>query len=154
MNNKFTSGFHRRINMLNKILLSLSLASLLFVPMMSQAATYYRWVDDNKVTHYTMDIPEGREYEIVKTIGGKGISPPPASHPSDKVTNSSTQTQPTASKPKKDPAVCEKARANLKTLQEHARIRQKNEYGEEVLLSEEEKDAEIQRAKKAVNTYC
>ena len=138
--------------MFNKTLLSLSLTSLLMIPMMTQAATYYRWVDDNKVTHYTMDIPEGREYEIVKTIGGKGVSPPPA--PSKKVTSNTKPVQTKENKPKKDPAVCEKARANLKTLQEHARIRQKNEYGEEVLLSEEEKEAEIQRAKEAVKTYC
>lgn len=141
--------------MLNKTLLSLSLASLLFTPMISQAATYYRWVDDNKVTHYTMDVPEGREYEVVKTIGGKDISPQPSASSSQQsaATNSRTP-QNDQTSIKKDKTICEQAKANLKMMQEHSRIRQKDEYGNETLLTEEQKEKEIQRAKEAVKTYC
>ncbi len=140
--------------MRNKTLLSLSLASLLFTSMISQAATYYRWVDDNKVTHYTMDIPEGREYEVVKTIGGKGISPQSSSSSSSKQQSTATNSSSSETSTKKDKTICEQAKANLKMMQEHSRIRQKDEYGNEILLSEEQKEKEIQRAKEAVKTYC
>lgn len=140
--------------MRNKTLLSLSLASLLFTSMISQAATYYRWVDDNKVTHYTTDVPEGREYEVVKTIGGKGISPQSSSSSSSKQESTAANSSSSQTAIKKDNTICEQAKANLKMMQEHSRIRQKDEYGNEIILSEEQKEKEIQRAKEAVKTYC
>lgn len=138
----------------NKAALSLLLTSLLLVPLNVHAATYYRWVDENKVTHYTSDAPEGREYEVVKTMGGKS-TPTPRQAPRESTNdNKSAAPQVTDGSPKKDKEICKTAQENLRTLQDHALVRQKNEYGEEVVLTDEQKEKEIQRAKQAVKTYC
>jgi hypothetical protein len=144
--------------MLKKSFISFSLSVGLLLSAAADAETYYKWVDDNNVTHYTTHPPKGRGSVEIQASGGHSEPPPPSYTRSvqDEAPESSQSSDPNlaAVKPTKDPAVCERARANLKTLQEHARIRQKDAYGEVKVLSEEEKAAEIKRASDAVKTHC
>lgn len=134
------------------IMLSLSAGLLLSLPAL--ADTYYKWVDDENVTHYEKHPPKDRESTKVTTSGSRS-APPPAAKSSksadDLASNSSVIGQ---GKPVKDKSICEKARNNLKAMKAHARVHQRDEYGEQRLLSEQEKEAEMNRARAAIKQNC
>ncbi len=130
------------------------LAIALYLPVTSMAETYYRWVDEDKVTHYTRQPPGNYPYEKIDTFTGRSTSVAPQSTVDKNKETAETLSKTASSKPTKDPAICKRAKANLKTLTEHALIRQKNEYGEVVVLNEKKKKDEIERAQKAIKDNC
>lgn len=117
----------------------------------------YRWKDDQGVTQLSAQPPLGREYEEVQISSGKSSAPTP-------VPATRTDADPQAAgsaedqlvlKQKKDPKVCEQARQNLETLQENsARIRMRDSYGNERMLTEEEVAEQRKRAEQAISTHC
>ena len=140
--------------MLKNSLIALCLSAGLTLILTGYADTYYKWVDDENVTHYSKHPPADRESTKIQTSGSRSAHPPTAvSRPATQDSQSSTQ-QVAAGTPIKNPEICKRARANLKTMQESARIRQKDEYGEVRLLSEEEKASEVNRAKVAIKENC
>jgi hypothetical protein len=136
------------------LILSVSLTALT-----AQAAeTYYKW-DRDGVTQYTKEKPLGVPYEEVRTIGGKAH--PTTSAPAAKATQDSATSPDTAAGKatdkaavKKDPQVCERAKANLETLQSRAQVRMKDEYGEMQVMSDQQRDEQIKKAQEAIKTHC
>lgn len=147
------------MSMHKKVLINFILAILLALPVTAHTATYYRWVDDQNVTHYTTHPPEDRASEKVNIYGSKKSTATPATQiteptPANADQQAANSPDQANTKPKKDPKVCARARENLKTLQENAQIRQRNEYGEDYILSEEQKAQEIEKAKEAIKKNC
>lgn len=129
---------------------------LISLPLLA-AETYYKW-DKNGVTQYTKEKPLGVPAEEVRTMGGKSR---PGTESAAKATAhggsaSSTAGNQTEGKPavKKDPQICERARANLETLQSRAQVRMKDEYGEMQTMSDQQREEQIKKAQEAVKTHC
>jgi hypothetical protein len=114
----------------------------------SWADTYYRWVDDNNVTHYTTRPPAGRETVVVNTKTG-GHSALPTEKNGTKETSSAQKTQ-----QQQKQSICETAKSNLETLKSKAQVRLTDEYGEQRLMSKEDKEKEVARAKEAIKLNC
>ncbi len=138
--------------MYKTLLLLLGLITTLVFTSIGAAETYYKWVDDDNVTHYSKQPPKGRDFTKIQT--STGHSAPVAAKDANQVSNDKTAQTTAAAGPVKDKVICKQAQANLKTMQEHARIRQKDQYGEERLLTDEEKAEEIRRAREAIKTNC
>lgn len=114
----------------------------------SWADTYYRWVDENNVTHYTTSPPTGRETVIVNTKTG-GHSTLATEKNTAEQTSSAQKTQ-----RQQKQAICETAKNNLETLKSKVQVRLTDEYGEQRLMSKEDKEKEIARAKEAIKINC
>lgn len=112
---------------MNRITMICTILPLLGMALLAQTAsaqTFYRWVDEQGVTHYSESAPEGEESREVRTWGQRGAdrrqrqdaddrearTPPPSAG------GSRTQpgTEPTV--PPVDDAYCEQLRENLETL--------------------------------------
>lgn len=129
------------------------------------AAKVYKWVDDEGVTHYTEQAPADKEYEIVSTSG----APPSGAAKAKKQLEEARAARDEKATKDLDFAEqqkirdeearirkenCENAKANLKTMQEHARIRILGDDGEFRYLSEEEKQQQEDRAKQIISDNC
>jgi hypothetical protein len=122
--------------------------------------TYYRWVDDRgHPVHSDRPPPTGTEYEVVSTdsslirevVSEEGAVPPKI-EPS--ASNEFIPVETGAPMIEKNPAYCERAKQNLWTLDNAARIRLPNEQGEMVYIDEEEKEAQRQKALKTIELNC
>jgi hypothetical protein len=126
----------------------------------SVAATYYRWVDESGNTlHSDRPPPSGVNYEVVSTDSGLmrpaqnsqgAVSGKLESKPGNTLKPVETST----AKEEKDPEQCERARSNLDALVGDARIRLRNDRGDVVYLSEEEKEAQRQKALEVMEKHC
>lgn len=135
---------------IKRLIRAFSMTSLLAVGAMATsqfaiADAYYRWVDKNGVTHYTTTPPQNTKSVIINTkTGGQKSSSPFKETPSDK----------DLAQAKKKEAICATAKANLKTLQTSDKVKMTDEYGEEKVMSDEERKAELERAKTAIKEHC
>jgi hypothetical protein len=117
------------------------------------AEVYYKW-DKDGVTQYTKEKPRDVPSEEIRTLGGRA---PGASAPTASTTASSanrSESADDAAPVKKDAKMCERAKANLETLQSTAIVRMKDEYGKEVVMDDKLRDEQIKRAKEAIKTNC
>ncbi len=135
-------------------LISLSLFAAVTLAAAGYTDTYYKWVDDQNITHYGKRPPADRESTEVHTSGLRSAPAPAPSTSAKEEAGKPGNIKTAEGKLIKDPEVCKRARTNLKTLQESALIRQKDEYGDVRVLSEEEKASEINRAKDAIKLNC
>lgn len=111
----------------------------------------YRWTDNNGVTQYSDRPPEGVESMFVKTSTGKRA---PATEPEPTTTASEDNAPQTMEvMPEKDPALCKQAQQNLKAL-ESARIRITEPDGSKRIITEEEKEAQRENARKFIKVHC
>jgi cytosine/adenosine deaminase-related metal-dependent hydrolase len=137
----------------------LILSAVLFtgIPVAQAAKDYYKWTDENGVTHYSARKPHDQTAEVISIRTGQRVVNP----------SSTNAEQGTAAKPApgvagngastenlKDPERCENARTNLETLRNNARVRMQNEDGEIYYLSEEEKAEKTAQFEKAVAESC
>ncbi len=132
------------------------------------AGDVYRWTDANGTVHFGEHPPQGVKASRLSTSTGKrstrGASPKAeeeaeaASSGAPTAEAEQPEAQPTVAakppKPKKNKEICERARYNYTTLSERARIRQKDENGEESYMTEEQKKEQKKAAKKAIDDYC
>lgn len=123
------------------------------------AGTYYRWVNKDGSTEYTIEPPpKGVQYTEVSPLGvGKGRAPATAKEVATTQESGADATKgegEEAAKPKKDPKTCRQAKSNLATLEAHTRVRLKDENGQPYILSEEQRQKEIKRAKDAIDKNC
>lgn len=139
-----------------------------FVCSSAQASDVYRWKDANGTVHFGEHPPQGIAAEQLSTSTGKrATSQRPknttaSTSPADSSVDASAEEKAAKApvvatkppKPKKDKGICKRARSNLKTLTERARIRQKDENGEESFMSEAQKDEQKKAAKDAIKDYC
>ncbi|MCL7945865.1 DUF4124 domain-containing protein [Marinobacter sp. ATCH36] len=119
---------------------------LVAAPTISSAASVYKWIDENGVTHFGDRQPTGQQSESVSIRTGKsseGSRPSPQQQVEaleEQEAEQAEQRQESAveeARRKQREANCETARSNLSILQRNSRIRVE-ENGEMRYLSEEE----------------
>jgi len=129
------------------------------------AAKVYKWQDDEGVTHYTEQAPSDREYQLIST---SGAAPADAEKAKRRLEEARTANDDKASmemdyaeqqKQRDEEAKvrkenCDNAKANLKTMEEHARIRVMGDDGKFRYLSDEEKQKQLDRAKAIIKENC
>jgi len=120
------------------------------------AGVYYKWEKDG-ITQYTKEKPRDVPFEEVRTLGGKGIGPssaPAAAAPAEPAATSHANNSEQPAPVKKDPKVCQQAKTNLETLQSTAIVRMKDEYGNETVMDDKQRESQLQRAQEAIKTNC
>lgn len=130
------------------------------------AKEYYKWVDDDGVTHYTVVAPKDRPSELVRVMGGgktaagkSNAAPASKALPGDETGFGAPKPKPAAEKAEAkmsvvDPARCEIARNNIQTLTNHPRIRITEADGSIRYLTDEEKAEKMAEAEAAVRESC
>ena len=141
-----------------KLMLGVLLGGLLF-PSILWAEQYYKWVDDQGVTHYSEEKPENQDTSKVKAHNPPSSSQDQAMERLRQERKEQEQERQAAQEDKengKDSQAinqerCEKHRKNLETLNTTAQVRRKNpETGEMETLTQEERQAMIEKTKKAL----
>lgn len=129
------------------------LAGLTSVPA-TAAKDYYKWTDDEGVTHYSARRPHDKDAEVIRVSTGERVSVPASSSSAASGANSgSTQTSSTAEN-MKDPERCEAARENLDVLRNNAKVRMRDENGDIHYLSEDEKAEKSREFQQAIDEAC
>jgi hypothetical protein len=147
----FTSAWKNLMSHLTRITLGLFLASTL-VAVNAGADVYYKW-DKDGITQYTKEKPRDVPSEEIRTMGGK--APGASSSPTaPAATADRAVADPAAAPAKKDPKMCERAKANLETLQSTAIVRMKDEYGKEAVMDDKQRDEQIKRAQDVIKANC
>lgn len=125
---------------------------------------FYRWTDANGTTHYTLHPPKGKESEKVHTMGGKSKSfnskpSATAAAKPEEPTEQAVDSEPEETPPDTPQQIaqkkenCERAKNNIKALQEKARVRIKD--GDNYrFLGEDEVKKQIIKSKEAVKKFC
>lgn len=137
-----------------KTILLASLLACLMLPIAAEAQSYYKWRDDQGTVHFSTEPPVDRDYEIVDTRGNiVGRSAPTA--PAEPETEDEI-VMPREAEP--DPEVvarrCRQARENLLALNANRRILMEREDGTEVMLTEEQRQQQIQRNQDVIDELC
>jgi len=131
-------------------------------------ATIYKWVDDNGIAQYTSVPPQDRSYEVVEhTTSGELRRDPDgdlarlrkqaAEIDKKQAERKEAQVQAAADAEATDKreVLCEQARANLTTLEEHTRLLLVDaETGVERRIGEEERQAQIAQTHRDIGYFC
>ncbi|GAB3111790.1 DUF4124 domain-containing protein [Aestuariicella hydrocarbonica] len=114
---------------------------------------FYKWEDAAGVTHYSAQPPKDRPSIKVRAtnIRDTASAPQSSNAPADKKAAAANTAAPAAYQ--KDPERCAAAQKNLKTMQEHARIRIK-EGDEYRYLTPEEISEHLSNAQAVVAEDC
>lgn len=123
----------------------------------ASAKDFYKWKDDNGVTHYSAHPPKDKSAQTVRATNITGEAPTtPASKPNNAESSAPKEAAPAeeiAQKPIKDPEICKSARKNLKTLKENGRV--KVQDGDSYrYLGEKEHQDKIKEMNKLIKTNC
>ena len=144
--------------------LRIFITSLLFglIMVSTNAATTYKWVDENGNVVYSQQPPEEGPYETIKTKNSSktGISSSTPSSSFATEVKKETEVQNLDRKVEQEAAKSEKLRAdncraaknNLETYTVYRRI--KNDQGEIIRLDDNERAKRIQEAKDAIKEFC
>lgn len=133
----------------------------LALSVVTSADEILKWTDEHGIVHYADTAPKNTRAQKLNVRAGKPSVAPPSPIPTE---------QPQEDKPSEKPqevfvesqeqlAVirenCSKAQSNLTALTNAGRIRTSDpETGENVYLSDEEKQAKIDQAKDNIAKYC
>ena len=129
------------------------------------ADTYYRWKDDRGklVVSDRPPADAGIDYEVVsqrstlvrRVSAGEGAVPAEVNpRPGNEFERVDTRNEQLEAVPK-NPESCERAKANLDTLNTSARIRIRDQdTGELRFLSEDEKETQRQKARDTIRVHC
>ena len=163
---------------MNKTIALASLLALALGVPAAEAAKFYKWTDDNGVTHYTIKPPpagaKSSQVRIKTQSFTDAEEPSEASSPgtgkkaapkkgkegkagdaaSDKAGKTDKEAKDGADKTGKYAEKCIKLRADLKTIQEYVRIRTTDEKGEQRTLTEEEKSDRKDDIERQIKAYC
>jgi len=146
----------KRKSLQDRLSRGLIIAGLAGLSLAASAATYYRWVDDEGITHYTAAPPQGIKSEKV-TSYNHGSTPAPEPKPSeetDAVAKESAESQSAPPVSLKDPERCARAKQRINTLQSNNRIRMRSDDGEYHFLSQEEIQEELAKSQQAIEQSC
>lgn len=126
------------------------------------AKEYYKWVDDNGVTHFTNAPPKDRPSEMVNTYAGSSTKYDPSAANAD--TEEAKKEKALMEKSKKDDAdaaaqkteKCKKVEEQQKYLidRDGTRVRMMDREGNERVLSPEEQKEEIDKMQKFLDEQC
>lgn len=144
------------------LLRGLSLAVLVagaLSPLNSQAANTvtYKWLDEEGKVVYGDHPPKGVDAEQIRISTGtssteeaaQGFSDDPEAKKEDE-----GQLKVGGIDKDKADEYCKQARTNLEVLENNALIRQKDDQGQERILSEDEKQEQIATAREIANRFC
>jgi len=136
-----------------------SLVFLLAAPVL--ADNYYKWIDDNGMTHYGEHPPKGANIiKKGKTQTGHSQATTytgAATSPTKTVANSDTSkknSEADTAASQKDPERCTSAQSNLEAMRTHSRIKVKDKNGEYRFLTPEEIQDRQGEAQKAADESC
>lgn len=120
------------------------------------AKDYYKWTDEEGVTHYSARKPYDRESESISIKTGEPSAVPANSaRNTEQARGTTSESNETAEEQRlADPERCEAARSNLEVLRNNAKVRMKDENGEIHYLNEEEKAERMQEFQQAVDESC
>ena len=138
-----------------------TLLLLLLVSTTGQAETYYKWQNERGTWEYGTHPPANTQAIEIKTSANKArpksLSAAPSSDqvplPTPGLLEAEFEQKQKLSKQKSD-GYCTTAKANLESLNSKALIRRRDANNEVTFLSEEERQAEINRAEVAIKRYC
>ncbi|KPY87314.1 DUF4124 domain-containing protein [Pseudomonas syringae pv. tagetis] len=122
----------------------------------SQAASIYKWVDAQGVTHFDAQPPTGQQVQEINVQ-----TPPPAAAPGTPADDGAAQQRAIDQKVKsqvkaqeaKRAENCENLRTNLAQLQNNPRVREQV-GGESRRLTDENRKTRIEETEKAINELC
>ena len=156
--------------MIKKILPTASLAIVLFglslISTPGQAKEFYKWIDDEGVTHYSVRPPADAEVETealtIKTPGQTASEDDSetdmtaGAEDDEKRSNKAALSSEELAKIRREEKEnCDKARKNLYTLENRARIFSSDEKtGENHYLTDEEREQWKTESKEAVEAFC
>ena len=147
---------------LRTTLIPLLASALLVLAPAGWAETFYKWQNDEGSWVYGAHPPAGVEAIEVKTnIGRPSRSETPAA-----AATAETPAQASGAAPQLEAETrpdipdaqrkqyCTQGRQNLEALSSKAVIRQRDAEGNVTVLSDEDREAEIEKARRAVEKYC
>ena len=101
-----------------------------------------KWTDQNGVTHFSQDPPTGEQYEE------RDVREPP-------IARKTAEEEAKEAEPKPESDLCQRVRANIKTLEESQEVRMDlNGDGEVEVLDEAQRASQLDIARKQVDIYC
>ncbi len=133
--------------------LSLSLLSI----SASAAKSYYKWVDENGVTHYSARKPHDKESEVISVSTGlprDSSGQPIQIDGGPENGNQQAAAEDEDPEANKDPERCEAAKKNLEIINQNARIREKTEDGSFRILTPDEKNERKATAQQIIDEAC
>ncbi|MCH1927064.1 DUF4124 domain-containing protein [Shewanella sp. C32] len=141
--------------------------SLLLVMLMTislpivQAATIYKWVDKNGVTHFSQD-PPPTENQTTEQLDSAKLAPPKlgsvapstTAEPAPAATNPSVA-EISARNAEQAKSICEQAKFQLDVLNTHRRLQRQDEAtGQVIEMSEEERQQQIATQQQRIKLFC
>lgn len=156
----FTTVFWQQLKvniMRTAMLLMLIIGTGLTSGVAIAAKDYYKWTDEEGVTHYSARKPHNRVSESISIRTGERTATPASSRSGNAEQareTASENTQTAENQGLVDPERCEAARDNLKVLRDNAKVRMQDENGEIHYLSEAEKAEKTQEFQQAVDESC
>lgn len=145
---------------LTTTLLNIAACCILAMAAFSHAETFYKWKDDNGIWVYGAHPPADREaIEIRTTVSRKSEASEPTAEQSteEQQTPAESQLEYTVEAKLSDEQrseYCATARTNLEALSSNAVIRRRDAEGNVVVVSDQERQEEIDKAKLAIEQYC
>lgn len=144
---------------------ALLLGAMMLAASLSAHAAFYKWVDENGVTHFSESPPPTGHYEEMRSpspAAETDTQQPSAESPPG--TQDSADTQPPATRQGDDKEQakvqaardlnCQLAKERLTVLEGHDRIRYTETDGSVRLLSDAEKQAKLNEARKMMEDMC
>jgi len=131
----------RFVHFYRAISIGLLCLPVLFISSNASSKDFYKWQDDEGITHYSAHPPRNdRAAQKVRAtnITGAAAAPKPADDRDEEAETATEQAAPS----KKDSKRCAIAQKNLKTLQERARVRIKEDESFRYLSPEEKQNME------------
>jgi hypothetical protein len=144
----------------------LLLGLALLIPGHLVASDVYKWIDEDGAVHYGAQPPLGANTTRMKVSSGGGSrastadAEQGASDEDDSAQSSAEGDQQSAAaeQPETDPEqaakICADARRNLQIMETHGRVRERDGEGNVVVLTDEQKQARIDKANELVEAYC
>ena len=143
-------------------LMSCLLAILLGASSFSHAGPdgHYRWTDENGKVHYSDRPPAGVDAEFIRFTGSKSSPKPSTPEGEENTAGAKAEgatppgTLEVEPETPKDPKICAQAQSNLKALSGNPKVRITETDGSKRLLTNDEKEAQRERARGFIKLYC
>ena len=132
----------------------LLLCTALSLPAALSNAATWKWHDADGNVTYGDAPPRSAGAEAVRIHPGPGSRSQPDTSSTPRNAGSKPTAVAAATPSKQDKTLCTQARTNLDILNSSALVRQTDENGEERILDENQKQAQIQTAQEIIRHHC
>ena len=133
---------------------------LLALSTSTMASQIYKWVDDQGVTHFGAQPPQGQDATSINTATPPPRAPapapttPPASDDAQQKAIDDQVKDQVAKQEAERKKYCESARTNLAQLENNPRVRIEGDNGELRRIGEDERQQRITELKKSIDETC